>query len=78
MANFGETYRGGRNLVTCPLCDNGHPDSQERSFECKKVKSVLNIQDSYETIFNSESSDLPRIAKILSRIMKLRNKNGDI
>ena len=50
MAPFGQNFRGGQEIVICPFCKN-HPDGQEESWSCTKMKSVLNIQGDYKEIF---------------------------
>ena len=50
MAPFGENFRGGSNKVLCPLCGL-HPDGQEESFSCQKMRQMINIQGKYKQIF---------------------------
>ena len=40
MAMFGENYRAGRSLTTCPLC-NLHMDSQALILQCPEIKRDL-------------------------------------
>ena len=50
MAPFGENFRGGQETVACPLC-RLHPDGQEESFSCVKVKQLIDVQGNYKDIF---------------------------
>ena len=50
MAPFGENFRGGRKTVLCPLCHQ-HPDGQEESFSCRRMKEIINIKGKYHQIF---------------------------
>ena len=50
MAPFGENFRGGSIKVLCPFCGN-HPDSQEESFTCEKMKHIIHIQGNYEQVY---------------------------
>ena len=50
MAPFGENFKGGSEKVLCPLCGN-HPDGQEESFMCEKMKQMINIQGNYNQVF---------------------------
>ena len=50
MAPFGENFRGGRDKVLCPLC-HLHPDGQEESFSCVKMKEIMDIKGKYQQIF---------------------------
>ena len=50
MAPFGENYRGGSPTVLCPFCKL-HPDGQPKSFKCKKIQRIINVEGNYEDIF---------------------------
>ena len=50
IAPFGENFRGGQQTVVCPLCKL-HPDGQEESFSCVKVKQIIEVRGNYKEIF---------------------------
>ena len=50
MPPYGENFKGGSEKVLCPLCGN-HPDDQEESFKCEKMKQMINIQGNYNHVF---------------------------
>ena len=41
MERFGENFRGGQNMVVCPLCML-HLDSQDLSLQCPEVRKDIN------------------------------------
>ena len=50
MAPFGENFKGGLDTPLCPLCLS-HPDTQENSFKCEKIKQLINVKGEYNDIF---------------------------
>ena len=53
MANFGENFRGNKNLITCPLCHT-HLDNQKMSYEnCPVLQKNISIPGKYNQIFNT-------------------------
>ena len=47
IAPFGEILLGGQQTVVCPLCKL-HPDGQEESFSCVKVKQIIEVRGNYK------------------------------
>ena len=71
MAPFGENFRGGQATIFCPLCHN-HPDGQEESFECEKVKKVIDVKGEYKNIFGNTFS--PDLVKTVQNIYQFREE----
>ena len=71
MSEFGENFRGGRDQVTCPLCET-HVDKQELSYECKVIQEEIDIKGSFEDIYNDKISI--HTVKTLEKIMETRKK----
>ena len=71
MAPFGENFRGGASVVACPLCHK-HPDGQENSFTCEKIKSLIDVQGQYSDIFGHRFS--PEIIKTVFNIFCFRDE----
>ena len=53
MSPFGENYKAGQQTPICPFCSL-HLDSQEESFSCVKLKSMIQISGKYSDIFGRE------------------------
>ena len=51
MAKFGDNYRAGKGSTSCPLCLDGHSDSQQESFNCYAVTSQIRIDCEYQSLF---------------------------
>ena len=75
MANYGDNYRAGREVVICPLC-NMHIDSQFLCQHCPIIKnqidSRLQIDDLYTETISSET------VRILTRIESIRQERIDV
>ena len=56
MENFGENFRGGRQQVSCPLCET-HLDTQELSFQCPEIKAAIDPQRDIRDIYNEYISN---------------------
>ena len=50
MTSFGNNY--GKQVTICPFCSDRHTDSQENSFHCNFIKSVIDIEGNYQELFN--------------------------
>ena len=50
MLPFGENYKAGHQTTVCPFCSL-HLDSQEESFNCEKLKQIIEINGKYSDIF---------------------------
>ena len=72
MEKFGQNFRGGREVVLCPLCRN-HKDGEEESFStCSETKEKVDIRGSFDEIFRD---DIPiETVLTMKRIMKHREK----
>ena len=74
MTSFGENFKCGSDQSQCPWCIDGHIDSQEMSFSCDTIKSLLHIEGSYSDLFNEHS--IPRdIAYTAHRISNFRENH---
>ena len=71
MAKFGENYKGGRNAVFCPLSPGEHLDTQKESFTCPVIRDKITIQETYDTIFISDSPSLPILGRVINDIEKI-------
>ena len=71
MANFGQNFKNGQQVVPCPLC-NVHLDSQAMAFQCYKIKETVDLKGSYDDIFKD---DIPKdLVKTLTKIMDFRTQ----
>ena len=71
MSNFGENYRGGRDQVNCPLCDE-HQDKQELSYTCQVIKDEVEVKGNFEEIYSDNIS--VQTIETLQKITELREK----
>ena len=55
MAPMGENFRGGKEHVTCPLC-NSALDNQAHSFQCEAITKRLEINCDMEDIYTQQIS----------------------
>ena len=53
MSPFGENYKAGQQTTVFPLCFL-HLDSQEESFNCAKLKQMIEVRGKYSDIFGLE------------------------
>ena len=75
MANYGENFRGKKELILCPLCSK-HLDGQQISFEnCPVLKENIKITGNYSQIFNPSVPQ--ELAIILVQIEKFREENNE-
>ena len=52
MANYGDNFRHGEEIIICPLCGN-HSDSQFLGYsECKTISEHITLRGNYSDIFN--------------------------
>ena len=76
MADYGENFRAGSQMSTCPLCGL-HLDSQSMAYEnCPVVKSKVDTVGSYTDIFGKYIS--VKVVKTLQNIDQLREKHKEI
>ena len=66
MAKFARNY--GQKNKLCPLCSD-HEDTQEKSFQCKKVIKAVEMNVKYNDLFRNPTK---KMAKVLKKIMQLR------
>ena len=71
MAPFGENFSVGAKTVLCPLCKK-HPDGQEESFTCEKVKRLVNVRGNYKDIFKTKFS--PELLQTIYNIFNFREE----
>ena len=72
MERFGENFRGGQNIIMCPLCLL-HPDNQDLSLQCPEVRKEINHSkgDIKEIYGDKIGRD---IFNIVTKVMELRKK----
>ena len=71
MAPFGDNFREGKELSSCPLC-NKHLDVQAMSFQCEALKMKVDIQCDMKDILNEDISI--ETAKTITDMMKVREE----
>ena len=64
MAKFARNY--GQKNKLCPLCSE-HEDTQEKSFQCKKVIKAVEMNVKYNDLFRNPTK---KMAKVLKKIMQ--------
>ena len=65
MEEFGENFRGGNDLVVCPLCSL-HLDSQDLCFQCPVMKKDLGLDGDMAEVYKTDISKeiIQKISKI--------------
>ena len=71
MSPFSENFRSGKQPEMCPMCLS-HFDTQEYSFYCTKMKTVVQIKGKYQEIFSSNISQ--ELANTLANIYTYRKE----
>ena len=71
MSPFSENFRSGKQPEMCPLCLS-YFDTQENSFYCTKMKTVIQIKGNYQEIFSSNISQ--ELVNILANIYTYRKE----
>ena len=75
MANYGENFRGKKEVILCPLCSK-HLDGQQISFEnCQVLKENIKMTGNYSQIFNPSVPQ--ELVIILVQIEKFRAENNE-
>ena len=69
MAKYGENFRGILKNVMCPLCYS-HLDSQSQSFQCKELRSKIDIRCDIKDIYSDDVS--VETVKTVAEMMKQR------
>jgi hypothetical protein len=73
MANFSENFKEGGQTKPCPLCKDSHAlDTQMHSLLCKVIVTNIEIESSYEEIFDSKVEVMA--AKTVENILKFREE----
>ena len=72
MERFGENFRGGKEQVICPLCQN-HLDNQDLAFQCSAIKKDLKVTGNMEEIYKEKISY--DTINALTKISKYREDN---
>ena len=62
---------GGQQTVVCPLCKL-HPDGQEESFSCVKLKQIIELRGNYKEIFGWKFS--PELIKTVHNVYSFREE----
>ena len=76
VANFGENYRGGREVILCPLCKD-HPDTQEAAFSCcEAIKANTHIEGEIADIYTRNIDS--KTVKSLCNIVEFRKKQAQL
>ena len=65
MEEFGENFRGGNDLVVCPLCSL-HFDSQYVCFQCPVMKKEIGLDGDMAEVYKTDISKeiIQKISKI--------------
>ena len=70
MADFGENFKSGADVVICPLCLD-HIDSQSNSFKCQIIKNKIEVKGNMKDVYGS---NIPRnLIQTIQDITKVRN-----
>ena len=71
MAEFGENYRAGFDIVLCPLCLDGR-DDLAHSFQYNIIKQEIDIKGDISKIYGKR---IPKdTAETITKILKIRTK----
>ena len=71
MEKFGQNFRGGRELVLCPLCRQ-HRDGEEESFNsCSETRKHVDIRGTFNEIFAEDISK--KTVMTMTRILTFRD-----
>ena len=74
MADFGENFKAGADVVICPLCMD-HEDSQLQSFECQWIRNSIEVAGSMDEVYNGKPSR--QTIETINEITKMRERwNG--
>ena len=74
MADFGENFKAGADVVICPLCMD-HEDSQLQSFECQWIRNSIEVAGSMDEVYNGKPSR--QTIETINEITKMRQRwNG--
>ena len=72
MERFGENFRGGRDIVLCPLCGQ-HRDNESLSFSCAFVKQKMQIRGNFEDLYKPHINN--DVINTIHEISQLRKKH---
>ena len=74
MADFGENFKAGADVVICPLCMD-HEDSQSQSFKCQWIRNSIEVAGNMEEVYNGKPSK--QTIATINEITKMRKQwNG--
>ena len=66
MADFGENFKSGADVVICPLCLD-----QANSFKCQIIKNKIEVKGNLKEVYGS---NIPRnLIRTIQDITKVRN-----
>ena len=71
MEEFSENFRGGNDLVVCPLCSL-HLDSQDLCFQCPVMKKDLGLDGDMAEVYKTDISK--EIIQKISKISEYRKE----
>ena len=69
MEMFVENFRGGNEIIMCPLC-RLHPDNQENSLNCPETRKETEIKGNLCDIFKENIGT--GIVETLTKIVEIR------
>ena len=69
MAEFGENYRAGFDIVLCPLCLEDR-DNLAHSFQCRVILQEIDIKGDISKIYSEQISK--ETAQTITKILKVR------
>ena len=75
MADFGENFRAGTDIVLCPLCLD-HEDSQAKSFECEIIRNKMEVKGSINEVYNGNLT--MNTIETIKEINKIRMEWNDM
>ena len=70
MALFGQNYRGGLDVVSCPVC-GAHPDNQSLLLECPVIKRHFPESNDITNIYSDNIDE--ETVRTLEAAMMIRN-----
>ena len=78
MARFGDNFRGGKDYISCLLC-NSHSDSEMLAFSCGSIKKEINLIGSYDQVFEAkiDKNLVQTLSEITSMKMNYDDENNE-
>ena len=80
MAPFGENFRGGKEYIVCPLCNEAF-DNQEHAFKCEIIREHIdmkgvNMKDIYNNNITLETAEtITKMLEIRKQLIEKQTAN---